>query len=111
MNNTDLNNENNMTVDLSIVIVSWNTKELLKNCIQSVINETVKYSYEIIVVDNNSPDKSADMVKELFPNVKLIANNINNGFAPANNQGIKISVGKNILLLNPDTIIIKIFYF
>lgn len=96
-----------MQKDLSIIIVSWNTKELLRNCLQSIYNQTKKYSFEIVVVDNDSPDKSADMVSEEFPDVKLIANKTNNGFAPANNQGLKIAGGKNILFLNPDTVVLK----
>ncbi|MBE2255297.1 MAG: glycosyltransferase family 2 protein [Ignavibacteria bacterium] len=94
-------------IDVSIIIVSWNTKKLLENCINSIYNETKKYSFEIIVVDNDSPDNSAGMVKEFFPDVVLIANKTNNGFAPANNQGIKIAKGENILLLNPDTVVIN----
>lgn len=96
-----------LIIDVSIIIVSWNTKELLRNCLKSIYDETKKYTFEIIVVDNDSPDRSADMVAQEFPGVKLIANKTNNGFAPANNQGIEIAKGKNILLLNPDTIIIK----
>lgn len=101
----DQNQQKN--IDVSIIIVSWNTKKLLENCINSIYNETKKYTFEIIVVDNDSPDNSADMVKELFPDVVLIANKTNNGFAPANNQGIKIAKGENILLLNPDTVVIN----
>ena len=93
-------------VDVAIVIVSWNTKGLLRKCIQSVIDETKKYSYEIWVVDNDSPDKSADMVKEEFPSVRLIANTTNNGFAPANNQALREAKAKNYLLLNPDTVVL-----
>ncbi len=96
-----------MQKDLSIIIVSWNTKGLLRNCLQSVYDETKKYSFEIVVVDNDSPDKSADMVREEFSDVKLIANKTNNGFAPANNQGLEIANGKNILFLNPDTVVLK----
>lgn len=93
-------------IDVAIVIVSWNTKGLLRKCIQSVIEQTKKYSYEIWVVDNDSPDKSADMVKEEFPSVRLIANTTNNGFAPANNQALREAKAKNYLLLNPDTVVL-----
>ncbi len=92
--------------DVAIVIVSWNTKALLRNCINSVVEQTKKYSYEIWVVDNDSPDKSAQMVAEEFPNVKLIANKDNRGFAPANNQALREAKAKNYLLLNPDTVVI-----
>ena len=88
-----------MQKDLSIVIVSWNTKALLRKCLQSVYDETKKYSFEIIVVDNDSPDDSAGMVRDEFSEVKLVANKTNNGFAPANNQGLAIAEGKNILFL------------
>lgn len=98
---------NNKLFDLSIIIVSWNTADLLRNCIQSVYDEAKKYTFEIIVIDNASPDNSAEMVRKEFPEVKLIANTFNNGFAPANNQGLKIAEGRNILFLNPDTVILN----
>ncbi|MFA5012064.1 MAG: glycosyltransferase family 2 protein [Ignavibacteria bacterium] len=91
--------------DVSVIIVSWNTKNLLKDCINSVIKETTKYSYDIWVVDNNSPDNSADMVGKEFPDVNLIANSDNKGFSAANNQALRVAAGKNLLLLNPDTLI------
>jgi GT2 family glycosyltransferase len=96
-----------MQKDLSIIIVSWNTKALLRKCLQSIYDETKKYSFEIVVVDNDSPDDSAGMVREEFPDVKLVANKANNGFAPANNQGLEVAAGKNILFLNPDTVVLK----
>lgn len=93
-------------MDLSIIIVSWNTKKLLKDCLESVYENTKKHSFEIFVVDNNSPDLSAEMVREEFPEVNLIANKENLGFAPANNQALKLAKGDNIMLLNPDTVVI-----
>lgn len=93
-------------MDLSIVIVSWNTKKLLKDCLKSVYENTKRHSFEIFVIDNNSPDLSADMVKEEFPDVILIANKENLGFAPANNQALAFAKGDNILLLNPDTVVL-----
>lgn len=93
-------------MDLSIIIVSWNTKKLLRDCLKSIYENTKKYSFEIFVVDNNSPDLSAEMVKEDFPDVNLIANKENLGFAPANNQALKLAKGNNILLLNPDTVVL-----
>ena len=96
-----------MQKDISIIIVSWNTKALLRKCLKSIYDETKKYTFEIVVVDNNSPDDSAGMVREEFAEVKLVANNTNNGFAPANNQGLSIATGKNILFLNPDTVVLK----
>lgn len=96
-------------LDLSIIIVSYNGKEFLKNCIASVVNNVSnKISYEIIVVDNNSSDNSAQMVREEFSKVKLIANKENFGFSKANNQGVKIcQKSKYILFLNPDTVMQK----
>ena len=92
--------------DVAIVIVSWNTKGLLRKCLESVYAETKKYTFEIWVVDNDSPDNSAGMVAEEFPGVKLIPNKTNNGFAPANNQALRVANAKNYLLLNPDTVVL-----
>ena len=87
---------------VSIIIVNWNTLELLRQCLKSVIEQT-HCSYEIFVVDNASPDGSAGMVRNDFPDVHLIANDDNRGFAVANNQAIPLTTGEYILLLNPDT--------
>lgn len=92
-------------IDLTISIVSFNTKELLKNCIDSIIKNTSGLSYEIIVVDNASKDGSAQMVENNFPSVKLIKNANNLFFAKANNQATQLANGKYICLLNSDTII------
>jgi GT2 family glycosyltransferase len=91
--------------DVSIVIVSWNVRELLRDCIRSIEKET-RRAHQIIVVDNNSRDGSADMVRAEFPNVRLIANRDNRGFAAANNQGLAVASGRNVLLLNPDTLVL-----
>ena len=90
-------------VELSIVIVSWNVKELLRKCLQSIGRYTKDVSYEIIVVDNASADGSAAMVRKDFPQARLIANDKNVGFGAANNQAAGIARGRYILLLNPDT--------
>lgn len=94
-------------LDLSIIIVNYNTKEFLKKCVNSLLsNISKKINYEIIVVDNNSSDNSSEMVKKEFSQIKLISNKENIGFSKANNQGIKISKeSKYILFLNPDTIV------
>jgi GT2 family glycosyltransferase len=89
--------------DLSIVIVSWNTKDFLQQCLYSIHQYPPKVLYEIIVVDNQSNDGSVDLVKLLYPDVRLIANSTNGGFARGNNQAIAASDGNFILLLNPDT--------
>ncbi len=92
-----------LNMKLSIVIVSWNTKELLKKCLQSISASLGDFDREVYVVDNNSSDGTANMVAQDFPKVKLIANKENFGFARANNQALKIATGDYVLLLNPDT--------
>lgn len=90
-------------IQLSIVIVSFNTKGLLKDCLISLKMAAKNLQSEIFVVDNNSQDGSAQTVRRQFPWVKLIANSVNRGFSKANNQAIKRARGKYILILNPDT--------
>lgn len=91
---------------LSIIIVSYNTKELLADCINSIESSLQKLEYEIIVVDNCSADSSVDLLKSQFQKVKLIENNYNAGFAKANNQGLLMCSGDYILLLNSDTLVL-----
>lgn len=88
---------------LSIIIVSWNTGDLLEKCLRSVQKDLAGSMAEVFVIDNNSSDNTVEMIKEKFPRVKVIANKYNTGFAKANNQGIKEATGDYILLLNPDT--------
>jgi N-acetylglucosaminyl-diphospho-decaprenol L-rhamnosyltransferase len=90
-------------VELSVLIVSWNTRELLRQCLSEILKETAGIQAEIFLVDNASADGSAEMVRADFPNVHLIANDTNRGFAAANNQALAKSTGEFILLLNPDT--------
>lgn len=90
-------------MDLSIIIVSFNTKDLLKNCLTSVFNTTKGINFEVFVVDNGSTDGSIEMVKKKFPKVFLIKNKKNLGFARANNQALKKAKGEYLLLLNSDT--------
>lgn len=92
---------------LSISIINYNTKKLLYNCLESVYVQCKDINLEVIVVDNNSTDGSQEMVQKQFPQVKLISNAINTGFGRANNQAIRESKGKYILLLNSDTVIIN----
>lgn len=93
-------------MDLSIIIVNWNAKKFLADCLRSVYENTKDIIFEIIVVDNASNDGSAEMVQKEFPHVILIENKENLGFNAANNRGIKISKGRHILILNPDTIVL-----
>ncbi|UTW60181.1 glycosyltransferase family 2 protein [Kordiimonas sp. SCSIO 12603] len=90
---------------LSIIIINWNTEDLLKDCLTSVYENAPLYPFEVIVVDNASDDDSTNMVKRDFPSAFLIENKKNLGFAAANNVGIGASSGDYILLLNSDTIV------
>jgi hypothetical protein len=92
--------------DVSVIIVNWNTREILSNCLRSVYEQTQEIKFEVIVVDNASLDGSAEMIKQVFPQIILIENRENRGFAAANNQGMKIAKGRYVLLLNPDTIVL-----
>ncbi|MBN2593271.1 MAG: glycosyltransferase family 2 protein [Sedimentisphaerales bacterium] len=93
-------------MDVSIIIVSWNTKGLLRDCLSSVCENAGEIDYEIIVIDNASTDGSAEMVKNDFKQVILIENSENRGFAAANNQGMAIAKGRYVLLLNSDTVVL-----
>ena len=90
---------------VSILIVNWNTKELLLNCIDSIYKNTSDIQFEIIVVDNNSVDESVNAVKSNYPQIKLIISDKNLGFAGGNNLGLPHCEGEHILLLNPDTLV------
>jgi len=92
---------------LSIIIASFNTKNLTRSCLSSIYKYPPKGTFEIIVIDNASKDGSVQMIKKEFPKVKLIENNKNLGFAKANNLGVKIAKGEFILLLNSDTKVLK----
>ncbi len=91
-------------INVSVIIVSFNTKKLLRKCLASIEKiETGDWRLETIVIDNASFDGSPEMIKKEFSQVKLIANKKNQGFAKANNQGLKIAKGDYLLLLNSDT--------
>jgi len=91
-------------MDVSIIIVSYNTKDFLEKCLDSLKkNSPQNFSVEILVVDNDSKDESGGMVKEKFPDVILIENKENVGFSKANNMGIKHVKGRYVLFLNSDT--------
>lgn len=91
-------------VDLSVIIVNWNTQELLRNCLNSVLRHVHNVSKEIIVVDNGSSDGSQEMVKREFAEVNLIETGENLGFSKGNNVGLLQAKGRYLLLLNSDTL-------
>jgi GT2 family glycosyltransferase len=90
---------------LSVIIVNYNVKHFLEQCLHSVRKASAGLACEVFVVDNSSVDGSVQMVEEKFPDVKLIANHDNVGFSKANNQAIRVSKGEYVLLLNPDTVV------
>ena len=92
-------------MDISIIIVNWNTRDLLKSCLESVLETIHDISYEIIVVDNASQDGSVAMLQEKYPHVRLIQNTENRGFGAANNQAMRIMTGQYALLLNSDAVL------
>jgi len=92
-------------MDVTIVIVSYNVANFLNDCLYSIKKET-RCSYEVIVVDNYSEDNTVEIVQNQHPDIKLIKNQSNEGFAKANNRGFKIAKGRYILMLNPDTVIL-----
>jgi GT2 family glycosyltransferase len=96
-----------MMTDVSIVIINWNTREVLRNCLASVFEGRTGLSVEVLVIDNASTDGSAEMVARSFPQVKLTVNAENRGFAAANNMGIRTASGRYILLLNSDTVLLR----
>lgn len=94
-------------MDVSIIIINYNTKDLIKNCINSILLKTFGVKVEVIVVDNSSTDGSQQMIKNEFCNVILIESNENLGFGKANNLGAKRAKGKYLFLLNSDTILLN----
>jgi GT2 family glycosyltransferase len=90
-------------LDFSIIIVSYNVKDLLKRCLNSIFDFQKELKFEVVIIDNHSEDQSPRMLKDEFPNVNLIENHKNRGFSAACNQGIKHSRGRYVFLLNPDT--------
>jgi GT2 family glycosyltransferase len=90
---------------LSVIIVNYNVRYFLEQCLYSVFKAAQNIKLEVFVVDNNSVDRSVEMVREKFPQVKLIVNKENTGFSRANNQAIRQSTGEYVLLLNPDTVV------
>lgn len=91
------------TVDISIVIVTYNVSDLLRACLQTVLMSEGDFAYEVIVVDNRSRDDSVAMVRQEFPEVRVIVSPVNGGYAYGNNLGLARAAGRYLLLLNPDT--------
>jgi GT2 family glycosyltransferase len=92
-------------MDLSIIIINWNTRQLLLDCIDSVYRTVLQATFEIFVVDNGSSDGSVEEVRNAFPSVKVIANRSNQGFAKANNLALRQVQGRYAVLLNSDTLL------
>ena len=92
-------------MDLSILIVNYNTCDLTMDALRSVFQSNTDYQYEVILIDNHSTDGSVERIRQAFPQVTIISNDQNVGFAKANNQGIKRATGRYVLLLNSDTIV------
>lgn len=90
-------------MDLSIIIVNWNSKDYLRKCLASILATTRDIAYEIIVIDSGSFDGCADMLREEFPQVRFIQSQVNLGFAQANNLAAQSGRGECLLFLNPDT--------
>lgn len=86
-------------MDVSIIIINWNTREALRECLTSVVTNLTGLRAEVLVVDNASTDGSCEMVAECYPDVLLIRNDMNSGFAAANNKAIRIAKGRYLLLL------------
>jgi GT2 family glycosyltransferase len=89
-------------MDLSILIVSYKTKDYLQKCLASIFHSTTKYSFEIILVDNNSQDGTREMLLDFFPNITTVYNEENTGFAIAMNQAYRMSTGRYVMTFNPD---------
>ena len=92
-------------VDISFIIVNWNTRDILMDCLNSIYKTVTDIDAEIYVVDNNSTDGSQAAVKKEFPDIKLIENETNTGFAHANNQALSIMNGRFAVLLNSDAVL------
>ena len=92
-------------MELSVIIINYNVKHFLEQCLCSVQKAMVGIQAEVIVIDNNSSDGSVGYLQPVFPSVQFISNKENAGFGKACNQGLRLSTGKHILFLNPDTII------
>jgi len=94
-------------VEMSIVLVCWNNKYYLDSCLQSLYNAHLKSTFDVVVIDNGSTDGSQQMLREKYPDIMIIENGHNVGLSKASNQGIQVTSGKYVLLLNNDTLVNK----
>ena len=94
-----------MTIDVSICIVTYHARDFLRDCLRSIYGTAGSVSFEIIVVDNHSEDGTVEMLGSDFPNVHLTVNNENTGYTRPNNQAMRISQGRYLLIINPDTLV------
>ena len=94
-------------MDLSVVIISYNTRELTLACVRSLFEQTHMTKFEVILFDNASADGTADEVERLFPQVRVVRSLTNLGFAAGNNRVARQAQGRMLLLLNPDTVVIS----
>ena len=92
---------------VSVIIVNWNTREMTLECLRSLYAQTVTTDFEVLLVDNGSHDGSAAAIAAAFPQVRLLAESVNHGFAVANNLAIKLARGRRVLLLNTDTVVLN----
>lgn len=90
---------------VSIVIISWNDRKFILDCLESVYAQTRSLAFEVIIADNGSTDGSRELVRERFPKARIVENKANIGFGPGNNAGFAIAQGEYVLILNPDTIV------
>ena len=93
-------------LDVSVIVVNWNTQEVTCNCLRSIYEQPSRLACEVVVIDNASSDRSVEAIRQEFPQVRLIENKENRGFAAANNQGMALARGRYVLLLNSDTIVL-----
>ena len=94
--------------ELSIIVVNWNTREITLECLRSLYRETRDTDFEVLLVDNGSADGSADAIAAEFPQVRLLREAVNHGFAKANNIAAELARGRYLLLLNSDTVVLDL---